>query len=223
MKYLEVACFNLKSAKIAIEAGVDRIEFCSEMSEGGLTPSEKDFTVLRNTTPLPIHVMIRLRGGNFCYNANEISQMRYTMDRFKDLGADGFVFGTLTKEKTIDKLACVKLVAQAEGFPCTFHRAIDRTTDIIQAMEDIMQCGISEVLTSGGNTTAMAGIENLKILQSKFGKDINIMPGGGVRSSNLEELMSTNCHFFHSSGIIDQGETADKEELLRMKKVLLQI
>lgn len=222
MKYLEVACFNLGSAKIAIEAGVDRIEFCSNASEGGLTPSEEDFKVLRDSTSLPIHVMIRLRAGNFYYNTTEISQMRYTMDRFKYLGADGFVFGTLTREDTIDKLACVKLVAQAEGFPCTFHRAIDRTPNIVQAMQEVIQCGISEVLTSGGASEAISGIENLKILQSKFGKNINIIPGGGVRSSNLHELISSQCHFFHSSGITDKKEIADKAELLRIKKILKQ-
>lgn len=218
--FLEVACFSKESALIAAKAGADRIEFCENMDLGGTTPSIVDFKQVKQNTTIPVYVMIRPRGDNFTYTDEEFRLMQESLVSFKDAGADGFVFGALTKELNVDKTICAKLLSLAGGLPCTFHRAIDKVVSIEKSIEEVIDLGFSTVLSSGGADNVLAGIETLTLLQQKYGERIKLMPGGGVRSNNLsfiKEYLQTE--WVHSSGILN-GLLPDICEIYKIKKIL---
>lgn len=215
---LEIACFEMTSAELALQSVADRIEFCSEQSQGGLTPDLEELRYLKSKYNKPIHVMIRPVGGGFRYSDAEFEQMKIELLAFKDAGADGFVFGILTVNNEIDKERNSILVQLAGGLPCVFHRAIDRTPDIEKALEDLISIGFSEVLTSGGENTAMEGKEKLKEMQSRFGDKINILIGGGVRSNNIAKLREiTNGNRYHSAAILPYESFVNVEEIKKLK------
>jgi copper homeostasis protein len=218
MKKLEIACFNLDSAKIAAQAGADRIEFCAEYSLGGITPSRTDFSELRNLYAGPIYVMIRPRGGDFVYTDTELSQMQEDINAFGKLGADGFVFGALTNTNQIDLAANCSLMHATAGFPCTFHRAFDGCINQQEALIQVESLGFNSILSSGGMKTALEGIENLRSAQKNT--TLNIIAGGGIRSSNMVVLAKHfDTEFYHSSGILS-GDIADATEITALKKAL---
>jgi copper homeostasis protein len=165
MKKLEIACFNLDSAKIAAQAGADRIEFCADYSLGGITPSKSDFSELRGFYSGPIYVMIRPRGGDFVYTVIELSHMQEDINAFCKLGADGFVFGALTNTNQIDVAANSALMHETVGLPFTFHRAFDSCINQQEALSRLETLGFKNILSSGGMKTALEGIENLRSAQ----------------------------------------------------------
>lgn len=214
---LEIACFNVQSAYLAQEAGADRIEFCADYKIGGTTPHAEDLALLRSKVNIPIFVMIRPRGGNFVYNDSELERIREDIRRFRDV-ADGFVFGALRETGNVDIEHNTQLVSLASPKPCTFHRAFDHTPDLIQAAEEIIQCGFQTILTSGGQISAAAGVETITRLVQLCKGRIEIMAGGGVRTSNVEHLKAmTGSHWLHSAAIISGGEIADENEIRRLK------
>jgi copper homeostasis protein len=218
MKKLEIACFNLDSAKIAAQAAADRIEFCTDYSLGGITPSKSDFSKLRSLYSGPIYVMIRLRGGDFVYTETELSQMQEDINVFSKLGADGFVFGALTADGWINLEANGQLLAATSGLPCTFHRAFDSCTNQQEALSRLESLGFNNILSSGGMKTALDGIENLRSAQKNT--TLNIIAGGGIRSKTIVTLAKEfDTEFYHSSGIIN-GDIADATEITALKKAL---
>jgi copper homeostasis protein len=222
MKKLEVACFNLESAMIAADSGADRIEFCADYSSGGITPDISEFTEIKKACNVPVYVMIRPRAGDFVYDEVELNQMKEDVERFFEAGADGFVFGALTKERDIDLDACKLLINIAKGKPCTFHRAFDQTKNLFETCETLIEIGFKTILTSGGMKSAEEGIKVIAELHKKFADKINILPGGGIRSENLEFIaQKTACDFFHSSCIKDNQWVADADEIRFLKQKLL--
>jgi copper homeostasis protein len=220
-RYLEIACFNLPSARAAIEAGADRIEFCSDYAAGGLTPNAVDFLKLKSVCPVPVYVMIRPRGGDFIYTKEETGTMIREVYEFRNLGADGLVFGNLLPDGSIDVNNNLVLVEAARNIPCTFHRAFDVSGNYEKNLEDVIKCGFRTVLTSGKGKAATEGILQLEWLIANSGEGLTIMPGGGIRSSNLDMLMGKlNTDWFHSSGIVN-GEFADVEEIKLMKSIFV--
>ncbi len=218
MKKLEIACFNLDSAKIAAQAGADRIEFCADYSLGGITPSKTDFSELRGFYSGPIYVMIRPRGGDFVYTVIELSHMQEDINAFGKLGADGFVFGALTTDGQVDFATNAQLLATTAGLPCTFHRAFDLCKKIPEALSQVEKLGFNSILSSGGMKTALEGIENLRSAQKNT--TLNIIAGGGIRSSNVLALAKHfDTEFYHSSGIIS-GDIAEETEITALKKAL---
>lgn len=219
MKQLEIACFNLESALIAAQGGADRIEFCADYASGGLTPELEDFKQLKAATAIPIYVMIRPRGGDFVYADNEITRMKESIRDFKLAGADGLVFGLLNEDHTL-AAANRELLELAGSTPCTFHRAFDLNPDLAQALEQLIGWGFQTVLTSGGAASAFAGADMLKKLLEQARGRIQILPGGGIRSGNIAELVGMiPADFFHSSGIID-GDLANAEEISKLKAAI---
>ena len=216
---LEIACFEIDSAEIALSSVADRIEFCSDIQAGGLTPDFEEFRYLKAKYRKPIHIMIRPSSGPFLYSDAEYGQMKKSIVRFREAGADGFVFGILDVSQKIDHLRNQNLVKLAEGKPCVFHRAIDRTADIFRSAEEILQLGFSEILTSGGAKTAWEGRETLKKLVAMYPE--NILIGGGVRSGMITELVSTTqSHRFHSSAIRSYETFANSEEIKLLKEAI---
>lgn len=219
MKKLEIACFNLPSALVAIDAKADRIELCDDLQSGGTTPNEEVLRQVRNKATQPVFVMIRPRGGNFVYTDGEFREMKNAILELKPF-ADGFVFGILTEDDKIDMIKNRELVKLAKPLPCSFHRAFDRVKDSERALEEIIACGFTTVLTSGCLTSAPEGAENLKKLVAQASGRIDIMPGGGVRSKNLKSLDETiGATWYHSAALIER-EIASAEEIIALKNLL---
>lgn len=216
---LEIACFEITSAETALRSVADRIEFCAEQQLGGITPNIDEFRYLKSVYRKPIYVMIRPKGGDFYYSDLEFEVMKKDLLQFKKSGADGFVFGILNSGNTIDIHRNKVLVDLAGDIPCTFHRAFDRTPDLDVAIKHLIDIGFKAVLTSGGKSSAMEGKENLRNLIEKYGSQIEILVGGGVRSGNISELKNfTKGTYFHSSAIPSYEVFASDEEIKKMKK-----
>ena len=220
-KKIEIACFNLESATLAQKAGADRVELCANVSVGGTTPSIEIIQQGRKNLTIDIYVMIRPRGGNFVYSEAEFQQMKSEIENIKKLGVNGFVFGILNLDKTINVNQNKTLVELAKPFPCSFHRAFDAVSNYEQALEDVISCGFSTLLTSGTFSNVMEGKEVLKKLVEQAKNRIEIMPGGGLRSSNISELNQiVNTNWYHSSAITDGTEIANSEEIIQLKEKL---
>ena len=220
-KKIEIACFNLESATLAQKAGADRVELCANVSVGGTTPSIEIIQQGRKNLTIDIYVMIRPRGGNFVYSEAEFQQMKSEIENIKKLGVNGFVFGILNLDKTINVNQNKTLVELAKPFPCSFHRAFDAVSNYEQALEDVISCGFSTLLTSGTFSNVMEGKEVLKKLVEQAKNRIEIMPGGGLRSTNISELNQiVNANWYHSSAITDGTEIANPEEIVQLKNKL---
>lgn len=220
-KKIEIACFNLESALIAQKAGADRVELCTDMSVGGTTPSIEIIQQAPEYLTIDLYAMIRPRGGNFVYSEVEFEQMKSEIETIKKLGVNGFVFGILKDDNTINIEQNKALVELAKPFPCTFHRAFDEVSDIKKALEDVISCGFSTILTSGTFPNVMEGKEVLKQLVNQAKNRIEIMPGGGLRSANISALDEmVNVNWYHSSAITDGSEIASSEEIMQLKNKL---
>lgn len=221
MNKLEIACFNVESAKIAHKNGADRIELCDGFEVGGTTPNPMNVINTRKFLSSDLFVMIRPRGGDFVYSDTEFEQMKLEISEFKKLNINGFVFGILDENNYIDVKRNTELVNLAKSFPCTFHRAFDEVEDYEQALEDVISCGFSTILTSGTHSNVMDGIDVLKKLVRQAQNRITIMPGGGLRSTNINHIQEvTKATFYHSSAIINGSQIANPEEIFNLKSNL---
>jgi copper homeostasis protein len=220
-KNLEIACFNLESAIIAEKNGADRVELCSNMLEGGTTPDFETAQKVRDELNIKMNVMIRPRGGNFVYTEAEFEQMKADIIHFKKINVDGFVFGILNTDNSFDKERNKELVTLASPSPCTFHRAFDVIATVYESLEFLIDCGFKTVLTSGQAENVIKGKEVLKTLVEKAYGRIVVMPGGGLRSKNIEKLdQKVNATYYHSSAITDSNEIANGEEIKKIKSFL---
>jgi copper homeostasis protein len=220
-KKIEIACFNLESAIFAQKAGADRVELCANISVGGTTPLIEIIQQARKNITIDIYVMIRPRGGNFVYSEVELDQMKSEIENIKQLGVNGFVFGILNEDNTINIEQNKALVELAKPFPCSFHRAFDAVSNFEQALEAVISSGFSTILTSGTFSNVMEGKEVLKKLVIQAKNRIEIMPGGGLRSTNISELNKiVGANWYHSSAITDGSEIANLEEIIQLKEKL---
>lgn len=218
MSRIEIACFNPESAIIAFENGADRIELCDGLSEGGTTPNVETTKELRQKIDIPIFVMIRPRGGDFTYSDAEFEQMKTDLIALKSLHVDGFVFGILNEDGEVDLERNKALVELASPLPCTFHRAFDRAKGLENSLEKVIECGFTTILTSGQKPNVSEGKENLKKLVELSNGRMEILVGGGLRSSNIEEIkVFTKAGYFHSSAITDGGSFANPDEVIALK------
>lgn len=217
---LEIACFNIESAKIAQSAGADRIEFCASYHSGGITPSSHDITEVRSRLKIPMFVMIRPRGGDFVYHQLEILQMRNYVRYCKSIGVDGLVFGLLNNNHELDIENSKYLVDAAHPLPCTLHRAFDETEDKKRALEEAIETGFTRILTAGGKGKAIENIDTLNELITLANNRITILPGGGIRSENIALLKEkTKAAEFHTAAVL-KGENCDEEEIKKIISIL---
>lgn len=220
-KLLEIACFDIESCLLAQEAGADRIEFCADYSLGGITPNHLDILKAKQLLHIPLHIIIRPRGGDFNYSSDEIAVMKRDIEFCKANKINGVVFGVLSNDKKINKTINKELIEIAGNMSTTFHRAIDECANIKEAMNNIILLGFNRVLTSGGKSNASEGIEVLKECQNSFGDNIIIIPGGGIRSNNIKKMIQeTNCKEYHSAAITNKNEQIDIEEVKQLKSML---
>ena len=198
----EVCVDSAESIVSAIESNVNRIELCGSLSEGGLTPSigiTKLAKKLISNTSIELYVMIRPRPSDFLYSNLEFEIMKNDITALKDL-CDGFVFGILTKEGTIDKTRTEELIKLCRPKGITFHRAFDMCFNLEESLKDLMDLKIERVLTSGGEKNVEHGFETIKNLLKISDKKIIIMPGSGVNKKNIKNLIEIGITEFHLSG-----------------------
>ena len=190
---LEICTDSVEGARIAQSAGAYRIELCSGLSEGGITPSPGLISKTREAVNIQVYVLIRPRGGNFLYSDAEFDVIKNDIHYCGQNGCDGVVIGILLPDGSIDRKRCHELVqiAQTYSMGVTFHRAFDRSNDLFQALEHIIDLDCERILTSGGYPTAIEGADVLRQLIEQAGDRITIMPGAGVTPENAETLIRT--------------------------------
>ncbi len=188
MKF-EVCVDSVGGVRAAKAAGADRVELCSDLLEGGITPSRGMIRQARAVEGIGLHVMIRPRGGDFLFDNDEFSIMEADIDAAKSEGADGVVIGLLLADGTIDANRTGALVARARPLSVTFHRAFDMTPDPFQALETLIGLGVDRVLTSGQEATVLEGLPLISELVRHAGDRIVIMPGGEITSRNVERIV----------------------------------
>ncbi len=197
---LEVIGFTIEACIQAQAAGVHRIELCDNVGEGGTTPSYGFIKAAREKLNIDLFPMIRPRGGDFLYSDEEFEIMKTDIKLCKQLGCDGVVFGMLNADGTIDKKRMSTLIELAYPLGVTIHRAFDRTADACQALEDVIEIGCERILTSGQKPNVMDGTELIVKLIQQAGERIIIMPGSGLKSTNVAELATkTGATEFHTS------------------------
>ena len=186
---VEAAVDSLDDALAAVAGRADRLELCANLAVGGTSPDRELIAHVLERVDVPVLVMIRPRGGSFVYTTAELARMRREIETAIELGAAGVVLGALDAERRIAEEQTRSLVSAAAGAPVTFHRAFDRTLDLLAALDTLVSLGVSRVLTSGGAATAIDGAETLTALVERAGDDIEILAGGGVRANNVRELV----------------------------------
>jgi copper homeostasis protein len=213
---LEITVDTLARALAAQRGGAHRIELCSDLSSGGLTPVVELIRLTREQVRLPIFTMIRPRAGDYVYSGAEFAQMQREITAVAEMGVDGVVLGILTGDGRVNVKRTRELVEQARPLSVTFHRAFDVTTDLRESLEDVIQAGAGRILTSGGGRSAIEGRTQLAELVQQARGRVIIVPGAGITGSNVELVArETGAGEFHaglSSVAIGEDRNGDRFE-----------
>lgn len=197
---IEVCANSLESALNAQKGGADRVELCSNLYEGGTTPSAGEISLARELLQIDLNVLIRPRGGDFLYSKNEIEIIKRDIVNCKNIGVDGVVIGFLKPDGSIDIELTQEITDLARPMTVTFHRAFDMCKNPEEALEELIEIGVDRALTSGAENKAIQGAELLNKLVKQASNRIIIMPGSGIRASNISELIQkTGAVEFHVS------------------------
>ena len=185
---LEIAVDNADAVLAAARGGAERLELCSSLADGGLTPSIGFIEWTLASVSIPVHCMVRPRGGNFCYTADELNLMERDILAMKAAGAHGVVLGVLTDDQIVDKAAMRRLMKAARPMRVVFHRAFDLSANLPQALEDVIATGADILLTSGGAPSLAEGLQVVAGLVKQAKGRIQIMGGAGVRTGTAAAL-----------------------------------
>lgn len=196
---LEICTNSYQSALNAQKAGADRIELCSELSVGGITPSCGLLKIVSENITIPVHVLIRPKSGDFCYTNVEFEQMKEDIKICKEFGFNGIVSGILNEDNTIDIARTKELVALSKPLSFTFHRAFDCVENPKKALIQLIALGIDSILTSGFQKKAENGIELLKELKEIAKGSLTILPGSGINATNAQLFKKAGFKEIHSS------------------------
>ena len=196
--FKEVCVESYQEAIAAVAAGATRIELCENLSCGGTTPSYGTIKQVTEKLDVPVMVMIRPRGGDFCYTEEEYEIMKYDIQICRQLNVTGVVFGLLNQDYTIDVERTARLVELAQPLQVTFHKAIDETNDLLLAVSQLKAIGVNRILTSGGEATAIEGSKVLTEMIKIADNQLKIIVAGKVTWENFEEIRklipSTDYH-----------------------------
>ena len=200
----ESCCTTLEEARSAEARGADRIELCTDLPVGGITPPRELIKAVVDALTIPVNVLIRpLSSLEFVYDEDEIQQMIADIEFCKSVGAAGIVVGALTPSGAIDLAAMQRLIAAAQPLPVTFHRAFDVCTDEpFEALEKIIDLGCTRLLTSGRAATAWEGRDLIRQLADRAGSRLIILAGRGVTPENIKSLATvTGAREFHGTAL----------------------
>jgi copper homeostasis protein len=187
---VEIVVQSGEDAVASERGGAHRLELCSALSLGGLTPSLGLLRSVRARTELPIMAMVRPREGGFTYSESEFAAMEWDVESLLEHGADGVVFGILQPDGRVDIKRTRELVERAAGRPVVCHRAFDATPDPFEALETLIDLGVTRILTGGGKPKALDGVDTLRALIERANGRIEILPGGSVRADNAREIVA---------------------------------
>ncbi len=195
---VEVCANSLQSALIAQEAGADRIELCSELAVGGITPSYGLLKAVREKINIPVNVLIRPRSGDFTFSDDEFDIMKTNIALCVELGFNGIVSGALHPDFSLDVVRTKELIAVSGDLDFTFHRAFDWVRDARRTLQELEALGVNTILTSGQQTSALSGIDFLGDLH-KNSKSCIIMPGSGINQQNVHQFKEKGFKAVHLS------------------------
>ncbi|WP_293793408.1 copper homeostasis protein CutC [uncultured Pantoea sp.] len=198
MTKLEICCYGIDCAMTAQLSGADRVELCSAPREGGLTPSAGVLEAARREISIPVHPIVRPRGGDFCYTNYEFESMKSDVALMRELGFPGLVIGMLDEDAHVDIARMQQIMTLCDGMDVTFHRAFDLCHSPKRSLEVLADLGIARILTSGQQQSAEAGIALLRELNEHSTGPI-IMAGAGVRLSNIQKFIDSGLKEVHSS------------------------
>ncbi len=197
---VEVCANSLESALNAERAGADRIELCSELAVGGITPSYGLLKAVSEKISIPVRVLIRPRSGDFTYSDGEFDSMKKDIKLCAEMGFEGIVLGMLHTNFVFDENRFLELGEMNHGLKTTFHRAFDWLPDPFKGLEWIQSIGVATILTSGQQKTAAAGIDLLSDLHDRS-SSTTIMPGSGINTSNAQLFKEKGFKAIHLSGV----------------------
>lgn len=226
---VEICANSFESALIAEKGGAHRIELCTQLSVGGLTPSRQLIEKVITELNIPVHVLIRPRKGDFCYSEGELNTMISDIEFCNKLGCQGVVSGVLTSENTINIFAIKRLINASAGMDFTFHRAFDCTDNAFEALEDLKTLKIKRILSSGQKSTAFEGLSLLKEINHLSQSKIEIMPGSGINLKNAIIFKKNGFKSIHLSATHQQktntssffeGGTEKVSDLKTIKKIV---
>jgi copper homeostasis protein len=186
---IEVCVDSAASAVAAERGGAARVELCSGLIEGGVTPSAGMIEAVRSRISIGLHVIIRPRPGDFCYEPEEFEIMRKDIQIAKNCRADGVVLGVLDSNGHVDVVRTRELVELARPMSVTFHRAFDMSADLFRALDDVYAAGADRILTSGGEQNCLLGAETVAQLVKAAGQRITIMAGRGINETNAVSII----------------------------------
>jgi copper homeostasis protein len=196
----ELCAGSLEAAQVAESAGADQVELCSDLDIGGVTPAVEVMTAAIEALSIPVHVLIRARGGDFVFTAGEFARMQRQIEQAQKAGASGVAVGVLLPDGRVDVERSRALVELAHPLSVTFHRAFDETVDLTEALEAVIDTGADCLLTSGGAPDVLSGADSIARLVRQAGARIPIMAGGGLRLTNLVEVLRrTGVSYLHGS------------------------
>ncbi len=197
----EVCVDSLEAALAAQEGGGDRVELCADLLEGGTTPSAGTVQLVTERLRIPVNVIIRPRGGDFCYSAAEFEVMQRDIEMVRAWGAHGVVIGVLNPDGTVDLPRTRALIEAARPLSVTFHRAFDMTRDPYAAMEALIGLGVDRVLTTGQESSALEGLDLIADLVRRYGHRIIVMPGGITERTAARVVAGSGAREFHFAAL----------------------
>lgn len=223
-RILEVCVDNFESALAALNGGANRLELCSSLEKGGLTPTPGLLKQIQLANPnrIPIFCMLRCRPSNFVYTDEEIKIMVDDAKILKLNGADGFVFGALNEDNDVDLKKCREILKTCYPLPVTFHRAFDICRNPTIQVEVVIDLGFQRLLTSGCKKNALEGSDMIKKLIDKVRKRIVIIPGCGINKNNIKEIMDvTGAREFHGSFKSEKEENGVNNDIIDLGNVIM--
>jgi copper homeostasis protein len=202
---IEVCVEGIDGLLAAQAAGADRIELCASLLEGGITPSFGTVRLALELATIPVHVIVRPRGGDFLYSEQEFRSMLLDVEALRGLGAAGVVFGCLLPDGSIDERRMTELAEQAGSINTTCHRAFDMTRDPEAALEALIRAGVGRVLTSGQRDTGLEGAPLLRRLVDQAGERIVVMVCGALDVGNIGKVRRiTAAREMHFAALRDE-------------------